>query len=138
VRPSLPASVAGARIEFALLSIPSLRLPESLGVVTLVSRRLTTAWDPSSATWSYPWHIPGGGGDFDTTDRPFYAASPGDSTPVRLDLTRHVRAWQAGNNFGFILMRPSYEGGGFGSEGALLRKAILKARIKFYYTKIQE
>jgi hypothetical protein len=107
-------------------------------VVTIDERRVTTSWDPSNVSWTSPWHTPGGGGDFDSTDRSFYAALPGDTTPVRLDLTRHVRDWQADSNYGFILMRPPYEGGGFGSEGALLRKAIRKARIKFYYTKIQE
>jgi hypothetical protein len=37
-----------------------------------------------------------------------------------------------------LFKRPRYEGGGFGSEGALLRKAIRKARLKIYYMKVDK
>jgi len=132
--PSLPARVAGARIDFALLTIP-VRIPDSIGRVTFEVRAVTTAFDPSNVSWTYPWHTPGGGGDYDSTQQSLYTLLPGDTTSVRLDVTRYIRD---GDTLGLLFKRPRYEGGGFGSEGALLRKAIRKARLKIYYMKVDK
>jgi hypothetical protein len=134
VMPSFSAKVAGARIDFALLTIP-VRIPDSIGRVTFDVRAVTTAYDPSNVSWSYPWHTPGGGGDYDSTQQSLYTLLPGDTTSVRLDVTRYIRD---GDTLGLLFKRPRYEGGGFGSEGALLRKAIRKARLKIYYMKVDK
>jgi hypothetical protein len=132
VRQSLPAKVAGARIDFALLTIP-VRIPDSIGRVTFDARAVTTAFEPSNCNWSAPWKH--AGGDYDSTQQSLYTLMPGDTTSVRLDVTRYIRD---GDTLGLLFKRPSYEGGGFGSEGALLRKASRKGRLKLWYTKIQK
>jgi hypothetical protein len=119
-----------------MLTFPSLRLPDSLGTVVFDVRRITTEWEPDGASWIQPWRNPGG--DFDSTHQALYALPPGDTTQVSLDVTSIVRAWQGGDNFGLLLKRPNYEGGGFRGEGVLLRKAITTARLKLYFTRLKE
>ncbi|MCX6841345.1 MAG: hypothetical protein NTX53_03545 [candidate division WOR-3 bacterium] len=40
--------------------------------------------------------------------------------------------------YGLFLKRPDDEGGGFREEGDRLREALSKARVKFYFTHVQD
>jgi hypothetical protein len=136
IKPTIPDRVLRSRIDFALLTLPGLQLPDSLGAMIIDLRRVTTPWNSGSATWTTPWRNPGG--DWDSTQQFLWSLVPGDTLPIRIDLTSCIRAWQAGDNDGLILKRPHHEGGGFRGEGVLLRQAIASARLKLYFTRLRE
>jgi hypothetical protein len=136
VKPVLPASVAGARIDFAMLVFPGLQIPDSLdsmGEVTIEVHSVTTPW-LAGCSWISPWQTPGG--DYDPAWKSVFTLLPGDARPFRMEVTRLVTSWQNGSDLGLIFMRPGYEGGGFGGEGALLHKAIGTARLKLWLTHV--
>ncbi|MEO0080646.1 MAG: DNRLRE domain-containing protein [candidate division WOR-3 bacterium] len=132
----LPPAVQEARIDFAKLQFPSILIPDTNYLFTIEAYPVTTAWQRSSVTWTYPWRRPGG--DYDSLRLARFATATTDSHPIVLDITRAVKHWQTGgDNFGLILKRPDYEGGGFTIEGGMLRQALNSARVKFYFTRIQ-
>ena len=45
---------------------------------------------------------------------------------------------QGKGSYGLFLKRPDDEGGGFREEGERLREALGKARVKFYFTHVQD
>lgn len=54
--------------------------------------------------------------------------------PVILDITDFMQYWvENGNNFGILLKRPYYEGGGFRGELQNLRIALSNARIRVFF-----
>jgi hypothetical protein len=90
-------------------------------------------------SWTVPWKQRGG--DFDSLSRAWFIALPGDSQPAVLDITETVRGWQQGKGrYGLFLKRPDAEGGGFKDkeEGVRLREALRKARVKYYFTHVQD
>jgi hypothetical protein len=137
VRPALPASIDGARIDFAMLVFPGLQIPDSLDSMTGITiqvRRISTPWNPGGCSWTTPWHTPGG--DYDSSGKSQFTLLPVDARPFRIEVTRLVTALQTTGNQGLIFIRPGYEGGGFGGEGALLRHAIKSARLKLWFTHV--
>jgi hypothetical protein len=133
---SLPSEVRAADIDFACIQIPSPLLTDQRGIVTVEAYALTTAWDPSSVTWTTPWRTPGG--DMDSVEASEFPTWAGDSHAIWLDITSCARAWKAGRAaHGLVLRRPLREGGGFAAEGARLRQAIASARIKYWFSVIE-
>jgi len=134
---ALPRAVQTANIDFACLQIPSPLLTGQRSTVTVEAYALTTAWDPGNVTWTQPWRSPGG--DMGLTPASEFPTWAGDSHAIWLDITSCARAWQTGRGaHGLILKRPAHEGGGFGAEGARLRQAMARARIKYWYSAVQQ
>lgn len=132
----VPERVLGSRIDFVKLEFPSVLRSDTNYRYTIEGYRITTRWEQRGVTWNSPWRIPGG--DFDSIRISRFTTATSDSHPVVLDITNAVRDWQVnGNNFGLILKRPDYEGGGFWTEVQGLRQAFNSARVKFYFTPIQ-
>lgn len=120
------------KLEFA-----SVLLPDTDYTYTLEAYPITTDWQRSRVSWTEPWRNPGG--DFDSVRTSRFTTATTDSHPVVLGITGAVKHWQQrGSNFGFILKRPDYEGGGFGVEGLPLRQAVGAARVKFCFTRTQQ
>jgi len=137
VHHSIPEQVQQSRIDFAFLSIPGVRLSGNAGRVTVNLLRLTTPWSADRVSWTSPWQR--AGGDFDTTEATCFALASDDAYNLAFDVTDWAKQWQAGAiNCGMILTRPRDEGGGFGDEAAVLRQALAQARVKFYFTPVQQ
>jgi hypothetical protein len=131
----VPEHVLNARIDFAVLNFPAFLNDSGDAPVTVVARDCWTAWG-DEATWTAPWHRPGG--DFDSLNRASFVALPGSERLVRLDITRTIRGWQQERGeFGLFLLRPDAEGDGFLGERDRLRAALNSARVKFYFTPMQ-
>ena len=59
--------------------------------------------------------------------------------PVVLDITEFLQYWlENGNNFGILLKRPYFEGGGFSGELQELRNALANARIRVFFIRERE
>ncbi|HTW91602.1 MAG TPA: DNRLRE domain-containing protein [bacterium] len=137
LRVDVPEQVQSARIDFTELTFPAFLGDTSPAVVTVAAHCAQTSWDGGGVTWSAPWSRPGG--DFDSVACARYASLPGRTHPVVLDITKAVRDWQHGrNNYGLFLKRPDAEGGGFLGERDRLRTALNSARVKFYFTPVQQ
>lgn len=133
----LPERVLGSRIDFVKLEFPAVLRTDTNYRYTIEGYRITTRWEERRVTWNSPWRRPGG--DFDSSRICWFTTATSDSHPVVLDITNAVKDWQAnGNNFGLLLKRPEYEGGGFWTEIEGLRGALNSARVKFYFVPIQE
>jgi hypothetical protein len=131
----VPDQVQQARIDHVQLTIPGVRLTERL--LTLEGYAVTTAWEPSRVSWTAPWRNPGG--DMASTRASCFFLTVGAERPIALDLTDVVKSWQRGAGaYGVLLKRPNREGGGFGLEGQILRQALAAARVKYYYTRVQQ
>ena len=77
--------------------------------------------------------------DYDTTYYARYATEASIDLPVILDITNFMQYWvENGNNFGILLKRPYYEGGGFGGELQSLRNALANARIRVFFIRVRE
>jgi hypothetical protein len=134
---SAPKQVLDARIDFAKLEFPAFLSDTSPTAVSVVAHDCQTSWERGEVSWTVPWKR--AGGDFDSLSRAWFIALPGDKRPVVLDITETVRGCQRGKGqHGLFLTRPDGEGGGFREEGASLRKALDKARVKFYFTHVQD
>jgi hypothetical protein len=132
----VPEQVLNAKIDFVELRFPTFTVDSGDAAVTVVARDCWTAWD-EEATWTAPWNRPGG--DFDSLNRAWFAVLPGSGHPIVLDITRTVRGWlQGGGRYGLFLLRPGAEGGGFRGERDRLRTALNSARVKFYFTPMQQ
>jgi hypothetical protein len=133
----LPERVRQSRIDFAQLQFPPVQIRDTSYHFTIEGYLLTTAWETRSVTWTRPWRNPGG--DFDSARICRFTTAVTDSHPVILDITQAVKRWQeSGNNLGLILKRPEYEGDGFGIEALPLRQVLNSARVRFYFTPVQE
>jgi len=116
---------------------PAFLSDTSRTAVSVVAHDCQTAWEGRQVSWTVPWRRPGG--DFDSLSRAWFIALPGDKHPVVLDITETVRNWQQGKgSYGLFLKRPDAEGGGFREEVARLREALGKARVKYYFTHVQD
>uniref|UniRef100_A0A7C6A9G6 Uncharacterized protein n=1 Tax=candidate division WOR-3 bacterium TaxID=2052148 RepID=A0A7C6A9G6_UNCW3 len=74
--------------------------------------------------------------DYDTTYHSRYVTDAEIRLPVILDITEFVKHWQKnGNNFGILLKRPHYEGGGFRGELQALRNALTNARVRVFFVR---
>lgn len=74
--------------------------------------------------------------DYDTTYHSRYVTDAEVRLPVVLDITEFVKHWLAnGNNFGILLKRPYYEGGGFRGELQNLRNALTNARVRVFFVR---
>jgi hypothetical protein len=64
---------------------------------------LTTAWDEESATWNYPWSVPGGDFDDQVLLASFEMGQYGCAIPI--DLTDLVTGWTNGTyeNYGILI-----------------------------------
>jgi hypothetical protein len=72
--------------------------------------------------------------DYDTTYYARYATEASINLPVILDITDFMQYWiENGNNYGILLKRPYYEGGGFRGELQGLRNALANARIRVFF-----
>ena len=72
--------------------------------------------------------------EYDTTYHARYATDASVNLLVILDITDFVKYWvENGNNFGILLKRPYYEGGGFRGELQGLRNALTNARIRVFF-----
>ena len=137
LRAPVPKPVLGARMDFAKLEFPAFVSDTSRTAVSIVAHDGQTAWEGRQVSWTVPWRRPGG--DFDSLSRAWFIALPGDKHPVVLDITETVRNWQQGKgSYGLFLKRPDAEGGGFREEVARLREALGKARVKYYFTHVQD
>ena len=137
LRAPVPKQVLDARIDFAKLEFPAFLSDTSRTAVSIVAHNGQTAWERGEVSWTVPWKRPGG--DFDSLSQAWFIALPGDKRPVVLDITETVRGWQQGKgSYGLFLKRPDDEGGGFREEVARLREVLRSARVKFYFTQIQE
>lgn len=135
LRAEIPDEALSADIDAAVLNIPGIRLPDSIPMVTFDVRRVTTSWS-ASATWTSPWRTPGG--DFDPGYVGRYTLTSGDTVPIRLGITKCIRAWQSGQpDYGIMLLRPSGEGGGFRGEGSLLQEVLRDVQLEIWHTHIQ-
>jgi len=77
--------------------------------------------------------------DYDTTYNAHYNTHASLNLPIILDITKFIKHWvENGNNFGILLKRPYYEGGGFRSELQSLRNALANARIKIFFIRESE
>lgn len=133
----LPDVVRRARLDFAKLELSDV-LPESLGErVTIEMFDCRTAWQAGLVTWTSPWRTPGG--DYDSTTTTRYVLLPARANRAVFNVTESARRWQSGAPvFGLLVKRPSREGGGFRLEGARVLQALRAARVKLYYSPIQE
>jgi hypothetical protein len=137
LRVPVPEQVLNARIDFAKLEFPAFLSDSSPAVVSVVVHDCLTPWQRAQVSWTVPWRRPGG--DFDSLSRAWFIALPGDSHPAVLDITQTVRGWQQGKGrYGLFLKRPDAEGGGFLGERVRLREALAAARVKFYFTHVQD
>jgi hypothetical protein len=133
----VPDQVLKARVDFAALEFPSFIGDSSPRPVTVVAHASQKAWGREDVSWTKPWTHQGG--DFDSLSRAFFTALPGDKNGVVLNITQTVRDWKHGRGkHGLFLKRPDAEGGGFLGERDRLRVALNSARVKFYFTQIQE
>ncbi len=77
--------------------------------------------------------------EYDTTFHARYSIEASINLPVILDITDFMQYWvENGNNFGILLKRPYYQGGGFRGELQGLRNALANSRIKVFYNYIRE
>jgi hypothetical protein len=137
LRAPVPKPVQDARIDFAKLEFPAFLSDTSRTAVSVVAHDGQTSWKRGEVSWTVPWKRPGG--DFDSLSRAWFIALPGDKRPVVLDITESVRGWQQGKGqHGLFLKRPDGEGGGFREEGERLREVLGKARVKYYFTHVQD
>jgi hypothetical protein len=131
---TLPDTVRQARIDFAKLTFPAALIRDTSFAFTLEAYVVATAWQGATVRWDFPWRSPGG--DFDSARISRFATASADSHPIVLNVSRAVEQWQSGRgNFGLLLKRPDYEGGGFGIEGLPLRELLGLARVKFYFVR---
>ena len=137
LRAPVPEQALHARIDFAKLEFPAFLSDTSPTAVSVVAHDGQTAWERGEVSWTVPWKRPGG--DFDSLSRAWFIALPGGKRPVVLDITETVRGWQQGKRlYGLFLKRPDDEGGGFREESERLREALSKARVKLYFTHVQD
>jgi hypothetical protein len=72
--------------------------------------------------------------EYDTTFHTRYSIDASINLPVILDITDFMQYWvENGNNFGILLKRPYYQGGGFRGELQNLRNALANARIRVFF-----
>jgi hypothetical protein len=72
--------------------------------------------------------------EYDTTYHARYSIEASINLPVILDITDFMQYWvENGNNFGILLKRPYYQGGGFRGELQVLRNALAIARIRVFF-----
>lgn len=137
LRIDVPEQVLNARVDFAKLEFPAFLGDTGPTHVTVVAHPCQTAWKRDDVSWTKPWRH--AGGDFDSLSRALFAVLPGDKQPIVLNITPAVREWQKGRGkHGLFLKRPDAEGGGFFAERDRLREALSSARVKFYFTPVQE
>jgi len=89
---------------FAGLPIPW--TPQQL--VTLHVYPITTPWDPTSVTWTFPWQNPGG--DFHEDVHAFYTFGSPPQDTQEIDLTPIFRYWNTSPNYGMIIIPESLVG----------------------------
>jgi hypothetical protein len=137
LRIDVPEQVLNARVDFAKFEFPAFLCDTGPTHVTVVAHTCQTAWKRDDVSWTKPWKH--AGGDFDSLSRALFTVLPGDKQPVVLNITPAVREWQKGRGkHGLFLKRPDAEGGGFFAERDRLRGALSSARVKFYFTPVQE
>ncbi len=72
--------------------------------------------------------------EYDTTFHARYSIKASINLPVILDITDFMQYWvENGNNFGILLKRPYYQGGGFRGELQGLRNALTNSRIRVFF-----
>lgn len=72
--------------------------------------------------------------DYDTAYNALYKTHASLNLPIILDITKFIKYWvENGNNFGILLKRPYYEGGGFRGELQNLGNALANARIRVFF-----
>ncbi|MDH5186058.1 MAG: hypothetical protein OEW70_03235 [candidate division WOR-3 bacterium] len=72
--------------------------------------------------------------DYDTTFHARYTTEASVNLPVILDITDFMKYWVGNsNNFGVLLKRPYYQGGGFRGELQNLMNALTNARIRVFF-----
>ena len=77
--------------------------------------------------------------EYDTTFHARYSIEASINLPVILDITDFMQYWvEDGNNFGILLKRPYYQGGGFRGELQGLRNALTNARIRVFFIRERE
>ena len=77
--------------------------------------------------------------EFDTTYHARYSIEASINLPVILDITDFMQYWvENGKNFGILLKRPYYQGGGFKGELQGLRNALANARIRVFFIRERE
>jgi hypothetical protein len=129
---TIPNEVAQGQIDFAMLQLPPIQLPDTHVRPTIAVHRVTTNWASNNVTWDAPWRTPGG--DYDSICLTQYFIAAGDTHRIMLDITKCVQEWQGGAaNYGIILKRPPGEGDGFDLEASNLLEALRSARVKYYY-----
>jgi len=134
---AVPARVMRSRIDFVKLELPAFLDNTVKKPVTVEVYDCMTGWERGRVSWTTPWREPGG--DLDSICQARFTCLPGDDHPVVLDITETVRSWQKGRGqHGLFLKRPDKEGGGFKTEGLRLHEALSSARVKFYFTQMQE
>ncbi|MDH5683809.1 MAG: hypothetical protein OEZ20_05035 [candidate division WOR-3 bacterium] len=72
--------------------------------------------------------------EYDTTFHARYTTEASVNLPVILDITDFMKYWVGNsNNFGVLLKRPYYQGGGFRGELQNLMNALTNARIRVFF-----
>jgi hypothetical protein len=133
----IPDQVLRGRIDFAKLEFPAFLGDSSPTRMTVVAHTCRTSWKRDDVSWIRPWRQ--AGGDFDSLSRSRFTTQLGDKQPVVLNITQAVRGWQDGRGrHGLLLKRPDSEGGGFLAERDRVHDALNSARVKFYFTQVQE
>ena len=119
-------------IDFAELYIPGF-LQQGLDIrFTLEAKRVTTQWNTNSVSWYYPWANPGG--DFDTTDCCLFTSDAIEVRETYLDITPIIQSVVEGeDNYGIILKRSAFEGGGFTQYNSELYEKLREARLTVLY-----
>lgn len=112
------STLQNARVDYAEIVIPHFL---SQGEMVLEGWRLVTH------------------NEYDTTFHTRYNTDASVNLPVILDITEFVKYWVGNsNNYGILLKRPYYEGGGFRGELQNLRNALLNARIRIFFVRERE
>ena len=108
VKFSVPEGVTDSNLTFAELTfgVTPAFAPDS--ILRLDCCPISTAWDPATVAWNYPWQTPGG--DFEGDVSAMVTLSGRNDQAAYLDLTEIVRYWLAGSipNHGLIFIIPQH------------------------------
>jgi len=128
VRFDLPACLAQAEIDLAVVEFSADVESDSESSLTLIAYLMTEEWERGTVDWSGPTR-----GEDEPYDRSLHAmwtAVVGDASLIRLDVTEMVAAWvgEAASNRGLVIVpslgeeaaiRPAFIGDGRGGETRL-------------------
>lgn len=98
----LPRAVQIAAAELVVYLEPSPPSTRALPA-TIAVHQLTTAWEPDTVTFDYPWAEPGLSPDIDYGSAPLDVQAIRGAAHLTFDVTAAVQVWQNGENHGLLV-----------------------------------